>query len=92
MRKRTTDSRCSSIRTKYRHKTEKLDFKFAPEAMPLPGAGPFSKALQSFVAGGIQPVVVGAFGEFNEEALSLVKYCAVKAANTQTGLGLSPFV
>ena len=69
----------------------KLDAKFALELNHTPGVGPFLAALRSFATGGIQSIVAGAFGEFNQETKTIVKYCAIKAASTQTGLGLSPF-
>ena len=74
--KKAVEKRDQQIRTEYKQKARKLDEKYVREE----GATPFQEALQSFGGGGIRPLVIGAYGEENDETYLLLKDCAAIAA------------
>ena len=72
---RPVDQRATQVRRNYKRRTAGLDRKYAPEVVG-DGAngqvGPFQTALGGFHTGNVYPVVVGAFGEVNENFRKLI--------------------
>ena len=44
------------------------------------GATPFQNTIQSFGGGGIRPLVIGAYGEVNDKALVIERFCRNSSA------------
>ena len=84
--KKAVEKRDQQIRTEYKRKARKLDENYAREE----GATPFQEALQSFGGGGIRPLVIGAYGEVNDETYLLLKDCAAIAAQNPDVANMSP--
>ena len=54
------------------------------------GATPFQNTIQSFGGGGIRPLAIEAFGEVNDETLTLLKDCAEIVARNPDVVKISP--
>ena len=75
---KAVESRANAIRSEYARKVKAIDRVFAPDMVGESGdvPGPFQNAYNTFHKGGIIPLVIGAYGEINEEFHDLLKVCA----------------
>ena len=60
--------------------------------MTQDSVGPFEAAIGEFHTGNVFPIVVGAFGEVNEDGSKLIKKLARLTAKTDFGKSMSPLV
>ena len=89
------DQRGKQVRKNYKDRTAKLDRKLASEdagTRTNGQVGPFEAALGEFYTENVFPIVVGAFGEVNEDANKLIKKLARLTAKTDFGKSMSPLV
>ena len=89
------NQRAKRVTKDYRNRAAKLDRKLAPDEVGTRTngqVGPFEAALGEFYTGNVFPIVVGAFGEVNEDANKLIKKLARLTAKTDFGKSMSPLV
>ena len=89
------DERATQVRRNYKRRAAGLDRKYAPEVVgdgDNGQVGPFQTALGGFHTGNVYPVVVGAFGEANEDFRKLITELARLTAKTDFGKSMSPLV
>jgi hypothetical protein len=77
-RTKAVESRATGIKSEYARHVKRIDRAFAPEMTGDDGnaPGPFQIAYRTFCKGGIIPLVIGAYGETNDEFQDLLKVCA----------------
>ncbi|EJK49158.1 hypothetical protein THAOC_31995 [Thalassiosira oceanica] len=89
------DQRTKQVKRNYKRRTTGLDQKYAPEVVgdgTNGQVGPFETALGEFCTGNVFPIVVGAFGEVNEDMSKLFTKLARLTAKTDFGKSMSPLV
>ena len=89
------DQRGKVVRKNYKERAAKLDRKLATEDVGTRTngqVGPFEAALGEFYTGNAYPIIIGAFGEVNEDANKLIKKLARLTAKTDFGKSMSPLV
>ena len=72
-------SRATGIRSEYVRKVKRIDQIFAPSVVGNGNdgiSGPFQNAYNTFCRGGVIPLVIGAYGEANEDFQEVLKVCA----------------
>ena len=92
---RPVDQRATQVTRNYKRRSKGLDLKYAPEVVgdgTNGQVGPFEAALGTFYTGNVLPIVVGAFGEVNEDASKLITHLARLTAKTDFGKSMSPLV
>ena len=76
------ESRATGIRSEYVRKVKRIDQIFAPNVVGNDNdgiSGPFQNAYNmynTFCRGGVIPLVIGAYGETNEDFQEMLKVCA----------------
>ena len=77
-RTKAVESRATGIKSEYARHVRRIDQAFAPDMTGEDGnaPGPFQTAYRTFCKGGIIPLVIGAYGETNDEFQDLLKVCA----------------
>jgi hypothetical protein len=89
------ERRAKAINVDYHKRFKKLDEVFASDVVGDGTAGitgPFEAAQGRFFTGQVIPLVVGAFGEVNEELEKVLKRVAKAAAAETDGLSISPLI
>ncbi|EJK59774.1 hypothetical protein THAOC_19965, partial [Thalassiosira oceanica] len=89
------DLRNNQVKRNYKRRATGLDQKYAPEVVGdgINGqVGPFETALGEFYTVNVFPIVVGAFGEVNEDASKLITKLVRLTAKTDFGKSMSPLV
>ena len=75
-RTKAVESRATGIRSEYARKVERIDQIFAPNVVGNDNdgiSGPFQNAYNTFCRGGVIPLVIGAYGETNEDFQHVLK-------------------
>ena len=78
-RTKAVESRATGIRSEYVRKVKRIDQVFAPGVVGDGNdgvSGPFENAYSTFCKGGVIPLVIGAYGETNEDFQDVLKVCA----------------
>ena len=90
---KAVESRATGIKSEYVRKVKRrIDQVFAPNVTVdgNDGAlGPFQNAYNTFCRGGVIPLVIGAYGETNEDFQEVLKVCARMAVARMTS-GMTP--
>ena len=89
------DQRGKQVRKNYKDRTAKLDRNYASDEVGTRTngqVGPFEAALGEFYTENVFPIIIGAFGEVNEDANKLIKKLARLTAKTDFGKSMSPLV
>ena len=89
------ERRAKAINVDYHKRFKKLDEVFASDVVGDGTAGitgPFEAAQGRFFTGQVIPLVVGAFGDVNEELEKVLKRVAKAAAAETDGLSISPLI
>ena len=76
---KAVESRATGIKSEYVRKVKRIDQVFAPnvtEDSTDGASGPFQNAYNTFCRGGVIPLVIGAYGETNEDFQEVLKVCA----------------
>ena len=92
---RPVNQRATKVTRDYKKRAAGLDLTHAPEVVgdgTNGQVGPFEAALGTFYTGNVLPIVVGAFGEVNEDASKLITQLACLTAKTDFGKLMSPLV
>ena len=75
---KAVESRATGIKSEYMYsrKVQSIDRAFAPDVVDDSTPGPFQNAYNTFCRGGVIPLVIGAYGETNEDFQEVLKVCA----------------